>query len=264
MLTEIDLGYSLAGLVVSFLVGLTGVGGGSLMAPILVLGFGINPALAVGTDLWFAAITKTIGGGMHHKLRSVDWYVVRRLALGSLPAAVLTLLWLWLFQDGNIDAGPLKKLLGAALLLTSILILAKPRIQPALVKLRDRMGDGVRVRQRLFIVAGGAVIGALVTLTSVGAGALVAVLLATAYPMRLGAKKIVGTDIVHAVPLTLVAGSGHLMLGNVDGWLLASLLIGAVPGIIIGALVSGKVRDDWVRYALVAALIASSFKLLTA
>lgn len=264
MLGSIDLSYSLAGLLVSFLVGLTGVGGGSLMAPILVLGFGVNPALAVGTDLWFAAITKTIGGGMHHKLRSVDWYVVRRLALGSLPAAVITLLWLWLFQDGELDAGPLKKLLGAALLITSLMMLAKPRIQPALVKLRARLGDGMRTRQRVMVVGGGAVIGALVTLTSVGAGALVAVLLATAYPMRLGTKKIVGTDIVHAVPLTLVAGSGHLLLGNVDGWLLASLLIGAIPGIVLGALASGKVRDEYVRYALVAALVASSFKLLTA
>lgn len=262
MLGGIDLGYSLAGAFVSFLVGLTGVGGGSLMAPILILFFGIHPALAVGTDLWFAAITKTVGGGMHNKLGSVDWYVVRRLAMGSLPAAVLTLLWLWLFQDGQLDAGPLMKLLGVALLLTSILMLLKPRIQPALVKVRNRLGDGMRTRQRVFVIGGGAAIGALVTLTSVGAGALVAVLLATLYPLRLGTKSIVGTDIVHAVPLTLVAGMGHSLLGNVDVWLLGSLLIGAIPGIIVGSLVSGKVPESWVRFALAAMLVMASMKML--
>lgn len=262
MFESINLGYSLAGAFVSFLVGLTGVGGGSLMAPILILAFGINPALAVGTDLWFAAITKTVGGVMHNKLGSVDWYVVRRLAIGSLPAAVLTLLWLWLFQDGKLDAGPLMKLLGGALLLTSILMLLKPRIQPALVKMRDRLGGGMRMRQRVLVIGGGAAIGALVTLTSVGAGALVAVLLATLYPLRLGTKSIVGTDIVHAVPLTLVAGMGHSLLGNVDGWMLASLLIGAIPGIIAGSLVSGKVPESWVRYALAGMLVIASMKML--
>ena len=262
MLEGIHLGYSLAGAFVSFLVGLTGVGGGSLMAPILILFFGIHPAVAVGTDLWFAAITKAVGGGMHNKLGSVDWYVVKRLASASLPAAVLTLLWLWLFQDGKLDAGPLMKLLGAALLLTSILMFLKPKIQPALVKVRERMGDGLRPRQKVFVYIGAAAIGTLVTLTSVGAGALVAVLLATLYPLRLGTKQIVGTDIVHAVPLTLVAGMGHSLLGNVDGWMLGSLLIGAIPGIIVGSLVSGKVPEHWVRYALASMLVFASLKML--
>lgn len=262
MLGGIDLEYSLAGAFVSFLVGLTGVGGGSLMAPILILFFGIHPALAVGTDLWFAAITKAVGGGMHNKLGSVDWYVVKRLAMGSLPAAVLTLVWLWLFQDGKLDAGPLMKLLGAALLLTSVLMILKPRLQPGLVRVRERLGEGMRGRQKLFVIGGGAAIGALVTLTSVGAGALVAVLLATLYPLRLGTKTIVGTDIVHAVPLTLVAGMGHSLLGNVDGWMLASLLIGAIPGIILGSLASGKVPEAVVRYALAAMLVVASLKML--
>ena len=262
MLEGIDLGYSLTGAFVSFLVGLTGVGGGSLMAPILILFFGIHPALAVGTDLWFAAITKAVGGGMHNKLGSVDWYVVKRLAMGSLPAAVLTLGWLWLFQDGKLDAGPLMKLLGGALLLTSILMILKPRIQPGLVRLRGRLGKGMRGRQKVIVMGGGAAIGALVTLTSVGAGALVAVLLATLYPLRLGTKKIVGTDLVHAVPLTLVAGMGHSLLGNVDGWMLASLLIGAIPGIIVGSLVSGKVPEAVVRYALAAMLVVAALKML--
>jgi len=264
MLDHINLGYSLAGAFVSFLVGLTGVGGGSLMSPILIAVFGVSPSLAVGTDLWFAAVTKTVGGITHHRMKSVDWYVVRRLAMASIPAAVLTLLWLWLFQDGGLDDKPLKLLLGAALLLTAVLMVLKKRIQPALVQLRARMSNNLRSRQKLLIMAGGAAVGAMVTLTSIGAGALVAVLLAMAYPLRLSTKKIVGTDIVHAVPLTIVAGSGHALLGNVDGWLLASLLIGSIPGIVVGSLVSGKIPEDWVRYALAAMLVVSALKMMGA
>lgn len=262
MLGHIDLYYSLAGAFVSFLVGLTGVGGGSLMSPILILFFGVSPALAVGTDLWFAAVTKTVGGAAHHKLATVDWHVVRRLAMASLPAAVLTLLWLWLYQDGELDDKPLKMLLGAALLLTAVLMLLKKRIHPTLLKLRAQMSSNLRSRQKLLILTGGAVVGAMVTLTSIGAGALVAVLLAMAYPLRLSSKQIVGTDIVHAVPLTVVAGFGHSLLGNVDGWMLASLLIGSIPGILVGSLVSGKIPEDWVRYALAAMLVVSSLKML--
>ena len=264
MLGHIDFGYSVAGAFVSFLVGLTGVGGGSLMSPILILFFGVSPALAVGTDLWFAAVTKTIGGFTHHRMHSVDWPVVRRLALGSLPAALLTLVWLWLFEDGEIDDKALKTLLGCALLLTSVMMIFKPRIQPMMVAFRNRFVGSARMRtrQRVIIMLGGAIVGVMVTLTSIGAGALVAVLLATVYPLRMGTKKIVGTDIVHAVPLTIVAGAGHAALGNVDVWLLASLLIGSIPGIVVGSLVAGKIPENWVRYALAAMLVVSAFKML--
>lgn len=260
---NIDLQYTLAGAFVSFLVGLTGVGGGSLMAPILILLFGINPAVAVGTDLWFAAITKAVGGTVHHRLGSVDWKLVGRLASGSIPAAVLTLVWLWLFEGGRMESALLMRLLGAALLVTAVLMLLKPRIRPALALLRSRMGHSVRGKQLILTVLGAAAIGALVTLTSVGAGALVAVMLAMLYPLRLGTKTIVGTDIMHAVPLTLVAAGGHAALGNFDGWLLASLLLGSIPGIVVGSLVSGKVNEDWVRYALSGMLVVSAIKMLT-
>ncbi|RIV83658.1 sulfite exporter TauE/SafE family protein [Aurantiacibacter zhengii] len=264
MLGGIDLGYSVAGAFVSFLVGLTGVGGGSLMAPILILLFGINPALAIGTDLWFAAITKSVGGTVHHRMGTVDWQLVRRLALGSIPIAVLTLLWLWLIQGGRLDSSLLMRLLGGALLLTSILMICKPRIQPAMQKLKARLGPTIRVQQLALTVGSGAAIGGLVTLTSVGAGALVAVVLMMIYPLRLSTKTIVGTDIMHAVPLTLVAATGHSLLGNVDVWLLGSLLIGSIPGIIVGSLVSGRVNETFVRYALAAMLAVSALKLLLA
>jgi uncharacterized protein len=234
---EFDLGYSLAGAFVGFLVGLTGVGGGSLMAPLLIILFGFSPAVAIGTDLWFAAITKTVGGLVHHRLGSADWRIVGRLALGSLPAAVLTVLWLGYFHQGRLESDLLMLLLGGALLLTAVLMLFKPWMHEPLRRLRHRLHPrlpAVRARQFALTVGGAVAVGVLVTLTSVGAGALVAVMLALLYPLRLGTKTIVGTDIIHAVPLTLVAAIGHSWLGNVDAWLLASLLLGSIPGIVAG------------------------------
>ncbi len=257
-----DLGYSLTGAFVGFLVGLTGVGGGSLMAPILILLFGVNPAIAVGTDLWFAAITKAAGAGIHHKLGSPDWTIVKRLALGSLPATILTLLWLHQFHDGRLESDLLLVLLGVALLATSLLMLAKPWITARLTKFNREANARVQQRQLIATIGGAAVVGVLVTLTSVGAGALVAVLLALTYPLRLSAKSIVGTDIIHAVPLALIAAIGHSLLGNVDVWLLASLLLGSIPGIILGSLVAGKVNDNLVRLALAAMLALSAFKMI--
>ncbi|MXO58466.1 TSUP family transporter [Altererythrobacter salegens] len=261
----LNLGYSLAGGFVGFLVGLTGVGGGSLMAPLLILMFGFSPAVAVGTDLWFATITKTTGGLIHHRLGSADWKLVGRLCLGSIPAAILTLLWLGFYHHGRLESQLLMLLLGGALLVTSVLMVLRPYLNHPLHNLRLKLSPQLprlRKRQYTFTVLGAAIIGALVTLTSVGAGALVAVMLAILYPLRLGTKKIVGTDIIHAVPLTLVAAIGHSWLGNVDAWLLASLLLGSIPGIIAGSLVTGKVNENLVRYALAGMLIVSALKMI--
>lgn len=264
-MAEVDFAYSLAGVFVGFLVGLTGVGGGSLMAPILILLFGFQPAVAIGTDLWFAAITKTVGGMVHHRLGSADWRIVGRLALGSLPAAVLTLLWLGFFHQGRLESDILMLLLGFALIATAVLMLLKPSLLRPIRSLRARLGLRLllfRTPQFVLTVLGGLAVGVLVTLTSVGAGALVAVLLTILYPLRLGTKTIVGTDIIHAVPLTLVAAIGHSWLGNVDAWLLASLLIGSIPGIVAGSLVAGKINDNLVRYALAGMLVVSAVKMI--
>ena len=257
-----DITYSLAGGFVGFLVGMTGVGGGSLMAPLLIILFGFNPAVAIGTDLWFAAITKTVGGAIHHKLGSPDWQVVKRLALGSIPAAIVTVIWLANAHQGRLQSDLLMSLLGGALLVTAVLILAKQRITAPLRKFHKMVTPATLRRHLVVTVGGGVVVGVLVTLTSVGAGALVAVLLALTYPLRLSAKTIVGTDIIHAVPLTLVAAVGHSWLGNVDKWLLASLLVGSIPGIVVGSLVAGKVNDALVRYALAAMLVVSAVKMI--
>ena len=264
-MAELDLGYSLAGAFVGFLVGLTGVGGGSLMAPLLILLFGFSPAVAIGTDLWFAAITKTAGGLVHHRLGSADWRIVGRLALGSLPAAVLTVLWLGHFHQGRLESDLLMLMLGGVLLLTAVLMVFKPWMHQPLRRLRHRLTPQlprIRARQLVLTVGGAVVVGALVTLTSVGAGALVAVMLAILYPLRLGTRTIVGTDIIHAVPLTLVAAIGHSWLGNVDAWLLASLLLGSIPGIVAGSLVAGRIDENLVRYALAAMLVVSAVKMI--
>ena len=264
-MAELDLGYSLAGAFVGFLVGLTGVGGGSLMAPLLILLFGFSPAVAIGTDLWFAAITKTFGGLVHHRLGSADWRIVGRLALGSLPAAVLTVLWLGHFHHGRLESDLLMLMLGGVLLLTAVLMVFKPWMHQPLRQLRHRLTPQlprIRARQFVLTVGGAVVVGALVTLTSVGAGALVAVMLAILYPLRLGTRTIVGTDIIHAVPLTLVAAIGHSWLGNVDAWLLASLLLGSIPGIVAGSLVAGRIDENLVRYALAAMLVVSAVKMI--
>jgi len=257
--------YSLAGAFVGFLVGLTGVGGGSLMAPVLILLFGFSPAVAVGTDLWFACLTKTAGGIVHHRLGSPDWKLVARLAAGSLPAAILTLWWLAKYHQGHLESDVLMDLLGIALLATAGLMVFRHQIIRPLRQVRvvlEHTMRRIRFSQVLITVLGGAAVGALVTLTSVGAGALVAVMLALVYPLRLDAKKIVGTDIIHAIPLTFVAALGHSWLGNVDAWLLGSLLIGSIPGIVLGSLTAGKVNDSLVRYALAAMLVVSAVKMI--
>jgi uncharacterized protein len=257
-----EFGYSIAGAFVGFLVGLTGVGGGSLMAPILILFFGFQPAVAIGSDLWFAAVTKSVGGVVHRQLGSPNWKIVARLAMGSVPASILTLLWLGYNHGGHLEAKLLLRLLGAALLFSACLLPLKERLNATFQKLRRHLGDGFRTQQLALTIIGGAAVGCLVTLTSVGAGALVAVLLMMLYPLSLQARAVVGTDIVHAVPLALVAAIGHSFFGNVDWGLLGMLVIGSVPGIIVGSLVAGKVNDGLVRIALSAMLAITGAKLL--
>lgn len=258
---------AMAGLGVGVMVGLTGVGGGALMTPILVLLFGVAPALAVGTDLWFAAITKLVGGTVHHRTGSVDWQVVRRLCAGSLPASVATLLVLHALGAGAIEHGLIVHGLivhglGAVLLLTALAMLAKKRLHAVGQALRSHAPAEFKRAQPALTVAAGALLGLLVTLTSVGAGALGAVMLVYLYPFRMKPNRLVGTDIVHAVPLTLVAGSGHLLMGNVDFALLGQLLAGSIPGIVIGSLLAYRTPEAWLRKGIAFVLAAVSLKLL--
>lgn len=252
----------LAGFLVGVLVGFTGVGGGALMTPLLVFLFGVAPQTAIGTDLLFAAITKVFGGWVHGTRGSIDWLVLRRLSSGSLPAALITLLLIRYFPPDKDLKSLLLPALGIALALTSAAMLLQPRLHRLGQKLRTTAPERFKRSQPGLTVAAGALLGFLVTLTSVGAGALGVVMLVYLYPYRLTPPKLVGTDIAHAIPLTLIAGVGHMSLGNVDLGLLGALLLGSVPGIILGSRMSIKVNGVYVRRAIAVTLALVGGKLL--
>jgi uncharacterized membrane protein YfcA len=253
--------YALSGLVVGFLVGLTGVGGGSLMTPLLVLVFGIHPTTAVGTDLLYAAATKTVGTGVHGLRRAVQWKIVGRLAMGSAPATALTL---WLLsrhqaQHGAMANGLITTTLGWALIVSAVAVLFRRSIVKALAA---RSAELTPAQTSVFTIALGALLGVLVSLTSVGAGALGMTVLLALYP-RMEVSKLVGSDIAHAVPLTLLAGFGHWIMGGVDWNLLVSLLAGSIPGIVIGSLAASRTPDGVLRPVLASVLLLVGGKLLT-
>ncbi len=251
--------HSLAGLLVGLLVGLTGVGGGSLMTPILVLLFGFAPKTAVGTDLLFAAATKSVGTLVHGMKGSVDWRIVRRLATGSIPATIVTLLILSVADDRLGDTSrAISIVLGGVLVLTSVGVFARERIVRWLAPRMQRVTDR---RVALLTVIVGMVLGTLVSLTSVGAGALGMTVLLVLYS-RAPVSRLVGSDIAHAVPLTLVAGIGHFWLGSIDFGLLLSLLIGSVPGVIVGSLLASRVPERTLTLVLASMLGLVGVKLL--
>lgn len=254
--------YTISGFVVGFIVGVTGVGGGSLMTPLLVLVFGIAPVTAVGTDLLYASFTKMGGSWVHSQRGTVDWKVVKLLASGSLPAAILSMALLrYLALDPTSLKALINNVLSVALLLTAIALLFKPYLQNL-----GRKKDGAIYELQAHHLPGatiltGSVLGTLVTISSVGAGALGVVVLLFLYP-RIPTSKIVGTDIAHAVPLTLVAGLGHVAMGTVNFGLLASLLLGSLPGIWLGSNLGIKIPDQILRPILATMLVLIGGKLI--
>lgn len=258
---DFQLGFVVSGLAVGFVVGLTGVGGGSLMTPIL-LWFGIPPTTAVGTDLLYAAFTKMGGVFVHHRKKNINWPITAWLSLGSVPAALLTL---WILHSIKTDITAInviiKYSLGWALLLTSVAVLFKKKL---LVLSQKHAGDKFHSEsktQNILTVAIGVLLGTTVTLTSIGAGALGTVTLFFLYPL-LPTPRLVGTEIAHAVPLTLVAGLGHATMGNLDLALLAQLLVGSLPGIYIGSMMSGKLPDLFLRNAIALMLFFVGYNLI--
>ena len=258
-----EMGYTLSGLVVGFIVGVTGVGGGSLMTPLLIMVFGIQPAIAVGTDLLYAALTKTGGAWVHSRQKTVHWKLVGHLAMGSVPAAIVTVMVLNVISvDHDFFSKLITSTLGFALILTALALLFRQQ----LTRLgRSRFGFLVEWRDRHIVsatIVTGAILGILVTISSVGAGALGMVVLFMLYP-RLPAVTLVGSDIAHAVPLTLVAGLGHAYMGSVDYSLLVTLLVGSLPGIYLGSHVSKRIPDRLLRPVLATILIIIGIKLVT-
>ncbi|WP_342670019.1 sulfite exporter TauE/SafE family protein [Magnetospirillum moscoviense] len=251
--------YSLSGLGVGILVGLTGVGGGSLMTPLLILAFGFHPATAVGTDLLYAAVTKSGGTVVHGMNRNVDWRLAGWLALGSVPATGATLALLFhLGVTGKQAGGLMSAGLGVALLLTALAIFYRGRLLRWAESRPRRLSRDATIRTTIWL---GAIMGLLVSVSSVGAGAIGVTALLLLYP-GLPTARIVGTDIAHAVPLTLVAGIGHWMLGSVDWLLLVSLLVGSLPGIAIGSALAVRVPEAVLRPLLATVLVVIGGKLL--
>lgn len=250
--------HSLSGFFVGLLVGITGVGGGSLMTPLLILLFGIHPATAVGSDLLYAATTKAVGTGVHGFRGSVDWKIVGRLAAGSVPLTVLTLLFCSVFGLTHHNARFLNEALGVVLVITACFVIFQAQVTRAFSSALGTIGESQRLWLTVLI---GAILGVMVTLTSVGAGAIGVTALIVLYP-TLAPARLVGSDIAHAVPLTLLAGIGHWWLGDVNFGLVGALLLGSIPGVILGSLWSSRMPDRALRVALAAVLLVVGFRLV--
>lgn len=249
------------GFVIGFLIGMTGVGAGSLTTPLLITGVGVPPTIAVGTDLLFASITKMSAAWRHQKLGNVDWPILGWLALGSLPGA---LVMLGILYGAGVDTAALaafvRKFLAGALIISSAAIALYPWLRRH-TRIEGEPTTSTPARP-LPTLLFGLVLGLLVTLTSVGAGAVGVAVLTGLYPTLL-ARRVIGTDIVHAIPLTLLSGLGHASMGHVDPLLLAGLLAGSVPGILIGSRLTGVAPDWLLRIALAIVLLYAAYVLIT-
>ena len=258
---QVDPYVAAAGLLVGFTVGLTGMGGGALMTPLLVLVFKVQPLTAVSSDLVAAVIMKPVGGGVHLRRGTVNFALVRWLMVGSVPAAFAGVLVLRQLGDGAVVQGRVKQVLGVALLLAASSIAARALLQAR----RAALGTASAVRafqlRPLPTVVIGMVGGLVVGMTSVGSGSLMIVMLLLLYPM-LRSSELVGTDLVQAIPLVASAAAGHLLFGDFQVGLTASLLVGSIPGVYLGARLSSRANDAVIRPALVLVLVASGLKLL--
>ncbi len=243
---------TLTGLGVGFLVGLTGVGGGALLTPVLIFGFHVAPIVAVGTDLLFAAITKSVGAVTHARQATVHWRIVKLLLLGSIPSAIISVIILSSLQSsiGDLD-GLIRNIIGVTLVITAVGLLLK---KPVCVSESAAISSEISQRRSIATVIAGAVLGFLVTFSSIGAGAIGVVVLCWLYP-QLSIGKVIGTDIVHAVGLTFVASIGHMQLGSVDYSLLMALLLGSLPGIYIGSRLSVFVPEKIMKRVMAGLLV---------
>ena len=252
--------FAISGLCVGILVGLTGVGGGSLMTPLLVLLFGLDARSAVGTDLLYASLTKAVGSAVHGSTGTVDWRITRRLAAGSIPASLLTVGVLYLAGPTSTHlSAVITAVLGVALIATAACVFARLLVLGVLAAI---LPGAIFEHRTVATVVVGVLLGVLVSISSVGAGAIGMTALVFLYPEQ-PTVRLVGSDIAHAVPLTLVAGLGHLLLGSIDPVILVSLLLGSIPGIVIGSRLASWVPDPVLRPILATTLALAGIKLLS-
>ncbi|MDD2923805.1 sulfite exporter TauE/SafE family protein [Rhodoferax sp.] len=256
----IDHAYATAGAITGLIVGLTGVGGGALMTPILLLFFGVPPTTAVATDLWFAALTKTVAARIHNNMGQVDWQIVKRLWLGSLPVALLVVVVISLGTTVS-KVEWLTHAIGLIVMMTACGLLFAPCLLAKSHKRRLIKPEILARLQPGLTVGAGVTLGIVVALTSVGAGALGSVMLLYLYPLRMSPHRLIATDIVHAIPLAMVAGIGYLIAGMVDGTMLISLLAGSVPTAAIGSLLSRKISGRWMQILLAIVLLGAGGKI---
>jgi uncharacterized protein len=257
-----EIAFIVCGSLTGLIVGITGVGGGAIMTPALIFLFGVPPATAVGTDLIFATVTKLVAFKVHRERGTVDWQVVRQLAWGSLPAALVTVVAMAWFSVERSRDDMLMLALGVAIVLTSVAMLLKTQLHAIGRRLRVATPQTFKAWQPPLTVAVGVLLGAMVALTSIGAGALGTVMLVYLYPLRLTPARLVGTDIAHAIPLALVAGLGHLFIGNVDYSLLGWLLLGSLPGVWIGSHLSTRAPDTLLRNAIAIVLLIVGLRIV--
>lgn len=252
----------LAGAVVGLIVGLTGVGGGALMAPILLVGFGIDLGAVVATDLLFATITKLVASGVHAKNNLVDWQISKRLWLGSIPATFVVVALAhsgWLF-NGN---GTLTALLGGLIIFSGLSLLLGDRAQILQRSRRIASPRSFIKTQAPATVISGGILGGLVTATSIGAGALGAVILRSLYPLRMTPPKLVATDTIHAIPVSLAGGLSYLILGHTNLELLGLLILGSIPAVIVGSQLAAKAPSGIIKTVLGCALLLAGMKLIS-
>jgi uncharacterized membrane protein YfcA len=255
--------YAGAGFLVGTMVGLTGVGGGSMMTPILMLVFGQSPTVAVGTDLLFSATTKLVATASFGFSRRVDWPIVGRLLLGSVPGSGAVVIGLWLTRRTPSAADAItSRSIAIILLVTAVALIFQTQLQRAGLKITARALTRVERHKLLLTALAGLSLGVAVTLTSVGAGALGVVMLLALYPLRLTADRLVATDIAHALPVTLIAGLGHAFLGHVNFNVLAALLLGSIPGILIASRVTLRLPARMTRILIAIMLGTVSERLL--
>jgi len=251
-----DFLFTIAGFLVGFIIGMTGVGGGSLMTPILVLGFSIPPVIAVGTDLLYAAITKSVGVFAHHKHDNIKWKVVGLLSMGSIPASICSIFAIKLINNAGVNYDRLiLSSLSFAMILTAIFLIFRSQWYKLS---KNEHFIFVKILHKkytnLFTIFAGILIGTLVTFSSVGAGVIGAAFLFFLYP-RFKTIEVVATDLAHAIPITAIAGIGHANLGTIDYILLLSLIIGSLPGIYLGSQVGNLIPDEIMRRILAGMLL---------
>ncbi|MGO9945718.1 MAG: sulfite exporter TauE/SafE family protein [Steroidobacteraceae bacterium] len=255
--------YAGAGLLVGTMVGLTGVGGGSMMTPILMLVFGQSPSVAVGTDLLFAATTKLVATASFGFSRRVDWPIVGRLLLGSVPGSAAVVIGLWLTRHTPSAADAItSRSLAIILLVTAVALIFQMQLQRVGLKITARALVHVERHKVLFTALAGLTLGVAVTLTSVGAGALGVVMLLALYPLRLTPDRLVATDVAHALPITLIAGLGHAFLGHVNFNVLATLLLGSIPGVVIASRITLRLPARMTRILIALMLGTVSERML--